>query len=190
MATHVPLCRRLLAAAVAVSAAAALAACSIEFIDNDQDPLVGDAATIDGWSSNIDGWSSNIDAPPLDTVTPPPIDAWDPNLDAPGIDAGIDAASAACGDGVVTGAEHCDNGLPGVNTATCDRDCTLVQCGDALANFPAGEQCDTGGGSVTCDIDCTAVVCGDGMANPIAGEQCDDGNIVDTDGCRNDCTLP
>src|SRR5262249_31293652 len=29
--------------------------------------------------------------------------------------------------------------------------------------------------------------CGDGIVDP--GEQCDDGNNIDTDDCRNDCTL-
>jgi cysteine-rich repeat protein len=38
----------------------------------------------------------------------------------------------------------------------------------------------------TCRADCT--VCGDGRQD--AGEACDDGNGVDTDGCRNNCTLP
>nr|WP_276600615.1 hypothetical protein [Nannocystis sp. ILAH1] len=40
----------------------------------------------------------------------------------------------------------------------------------------------------TCDADCTAVECGDGQHNPAAGESCDDGNMVDNDGCRNNCT--
>ena len=30
--------------------------------------------------------------------------------------------------------------------------------------------------------------CGDGFED--ADEDCDDGNQIDTDGCRNDCTIP
>lgn len=179
MATNLPLRRRLLTLALAASAASAFAACTIEFIDNDPGP--GDLPDA-GWGSDEDGGASS--------------DAWDSDFDGgtPWPDADTtpwpDAAAALCGDGLVQGNEQCDNGQPGVNTATCDRDCTLSACGDALVNFPAGEQCDTGGASVSCDLDCTAVVCGDGLVNPVAGEQCDDGNASDGDACRNDCTLP
>jgi cysteine-rich repeat protein len=39
------------------------------------------------------------------------------------------------------------------------------------------------------DPDCAEVsICGDGTVD--SGEQCDDGNTVNTDTCRNDCTLP
>lgn len=34
----------------------------------------------------------------------------------------------------------------------------------------------------------TEPYCGDGILDP--SEECDDGNDIDTDGCRNDCTLP
>jgi cysteine-rich repeat protein len=36
-------------------------------------------------------------------------------------------------------------------------------------------------------IDVRGAVCGDGRVDP--GERCDDGNRIDTDRCRNDCTL-
>ncbi len=180
MATTPSRRRLLLAVALVTSVVAALSACTIEFIDNDDDDDLG---TPDGGSS---GWGDAPwgvpDAMELDSVSPPVEDG--------GSGPWPDAQAAVCGNGFVEGAEQCDNGQPGVNTAACDRDCTLALCGDALANFPAGEQCDTGTASVSCDVDCTAVVCGDGLVNTVAGEQCDDGNAVDNDACRNDCTLP
>jgi cysteine-rich repeat protein len=179
MATNLRLRRRLLAVAFVTSATAALAACTIEFIDNDDDDWVADGGDLDaGWAP--DGWGGSLDA-----------GGWPDAVDD--VDGGsggsIDAGGWYCGDGIVQGIEQCDNGVQGVNTATCDRDCTVAVGGDALANFPAGEQCDTGNASVSCDLDCTAVVCGDGLVNTVAGEQCDDGNAVDTDACHNDCTV-
>lgn len=169
--------RRLVLLLVTAAALVGVAACTIEFIDNDDDD---DGPPINGWV-DADWTPVPTDAAPLDAITPWP--------DA-GNGGSIDATTIVCGDGVVQGGELCDNGQPGVNTAACDRDCTFAECGDNLVNFPAGEQCDTGGASASCDSDCTATVCGDGLVNPFAGEQCDDGNAVDTDGCRNDCTLP
>jgi len=43
---------------------------------------------------------------------------------------------------------------------------------------------------VDCGGSCGACRCGDGARQSDLGEQCDDGNRVDTDACRNDCTLP
>lgn len=47
-----------------------------------------------------------------------------------------------CGDFSIDAGEECDEG--GVDTATCDADCTFVSCGDNYANAAAGEQCDDG----------------------------------------------
>lgn len=44
-----------------------------------------------------------------------------------------------CGDEIVNEDEECDEGG---QTATCDRDCTFVACGDGIINDVAGEQCD------------------------------------------------
>ena len=44
-----------------------------------------------------------------------------------------------CGDQKVDEGEECDDGY---QTANCDRDCTLVECGDGIINDVAGEQCD------------------------------------------------
>ncbi len=46
-----------------------------------------------------------------------------------------------CGDGVVEGDEDCDDRG---ESATCDDDCSVVECGDSLINATAGEQCDDG----------------------------------------------
>jgi len=53
-----------------------------------------------------------------------------------------------------------------------------------------GEECDEGDlmPSATCR-NCTIVECGDMVVD--IGEECDDGkNGDDTDGCRDDCTIP
>jgi carboxypeptidase-like protein len=52
------------------------------------------------------------------------------------------AACSFCGDGVVDAAagEQCDQG--GVDTATCNSNCTLPFCGDGHVNLAAGEQCE------------------------------------------------
>jgi cysteine-rich repeat protein len=49
-----------------------------------------------------------------------------------------------CGDGIVQSVEEqCDGG--GVETATCDSDCTARVCGDGHVNTAGGEECDYGG---------------------------------------------
>jgi len=62
-------------------------------------------------------------------------------------------------------------------------------CGDNEVNGD-GETCDPPGSTLNngaiCRSDCT--YCGDG--NVETSEQCDDGNTINTDDCRNDCTLP
>ena len=46
-----------------------------------------------------------------------------------------------CGDGSVEGTEACDDMG---ESATCDDDCTLAECGDTVLNLTAGEECDDG----------------------------------------------
>ena len=66
------------------------------------------------------------------------------------------AAEAGCiqEDGVVQPGEVCDDGF---ETATCDADCTLPSCGDAVVNHAAGEVCDDGNAEPAdgCESDCT-----------------------------------
>jgi cysteine-rich repeat protein len=97
---------------------------------------------------------------------------------------GAGGASGDCGDGEIQDPEECDDAGA---SAMCDDDCTLVECGDGVANPQAGEACDDAGESATCDDDCTAVQCGDMTLNLAAGESCDDGNRMPGDGCDGDC---
>ena len=53
------------------------------------------------------------------------------------------AACSFCGDGVVDAAagEQCDEG--GIDTATCNSNCTVPVCGDGHVNRAAGELCES-----------------------------------------------
>jgi len=84
-----------------------------------------------------------------------------------------------CGNGHVQQGEWCDTGG---DSATCDGDCSPVDCGDGYVNAAAGEQCDDAGESATCDVDCTVPSCGDGVVNLSAGEDCD-GNTPSAGAC-------
>jgi cysteine-rich repeat protein len=55
-----------------------------------------------------------------------------------------------CGNGTLEGEETCDDSG---ESATCDDDCTAVQCGDGNVNETAGEDCEPPG-SATCDENC------------------------------------
>ncbi|MBK9034082.1 MAG: hypothetical protein IPL61_22900 [Myxococcales bacterium] len=91
--------------------------------------------------------------------------------------------SSTCGDSTVDVGEACDEGSA---TATCDADCTSVECGDGTRNAAAGELCDAIVDTPGCDSDCSANICGDGHRNPTT-EQCDDGNTMSGDGCSAAC---
>ncbi len=104
-------------------------------------------------------------------------------------------STEVCGDFVVNdGAvgEECDEG--GVDTATCNADCTEADCGDGKVNSANGEECDGGtlGGTIgtetaSCNADCTESVCGDAKLNTEAGEQCDLGLFcANGDSCSGD----
>jgi hypothetical protein len=99
-------------------------------------------------------------------------------------------APATCGNGVVDSGEQCDSG--GVDTATCNSNCTKAMCGDGYLNMAAGEQCESNGiDSVECNGTlCTVPRCGDGYVNMAAGEQCDSSG-VDSMSCNGaSCTAP
>jgi cysteine-rich repeat protein len=71
-----------------------------------------------------------------------------------------------CGDGVVEGAEQCDDGN-GVNTDGCLNSCVVARCGDGVVQAVV-EACDDGNQDDTdgCHNDCTlpcAGLCGDGV---------------------------
>ncbi|UCE61416.1 MAG: hypothetical protein JSU63_06640 [Phycisphaerales bacterium] len=75
-----------------------------------------------------------------------------------------------CGNGEIDDDEQCDDAG---ESATCDDDCTIAECGDGTINVAAGEECDDAGASDACDADCTLAECGDGIVNPAAGEECE-----------------
>lgn len=79
-------------------------------------------------------------------------------------------APDTCGNGEPDEGEECDDGE---ETADCNANCTLADCGDGIINPAAGEQCDDEGESDTCNEDCTEAACGDGVVNATAGEECD-----------------
>jgi len=95
----------------------------------------------------------------------------------------ICSTNETCGDGLIDPGEVCDDGG---ESAACDADCTVADCGDQTVNLTAGEQCDDGGESASCDADCTVAFCGDSTFNATAGEQCDVGGESAT--CDADCS--
>ncbi len=115
--------------------------------------------------------------------------------DAGASDAGVDACVANCGDGVITCAEICDDGVGNsdVLADACRTDCTPARCGDGVIDWGLLERCDDGGVAVGdgcdagCQIEATAS-CGDGVVDYDVGEECDDANAIDADGCT-DCLL-
>jgi len=91
----------------------------------------------------------------------------------------------ACGDGVINGADECDDGANNGDTLACKSDCTLQACGDGFLGI--GEGCDDGNeiDDDECSNTCIPASCGDTVVQ--APEQCDDGNAVNTDECLDTC---
>jgi cysteine-rich repeat protein len=97
-----------------------------------------------------------------------------------------------CGDGIVEGAETCDDG----NTTSgdgCDANCQAEFCGDGIVNDAPNEACDDGdtidNGEGGCLADCSGIqTCGDGFTEGTEG--CDDGDTIDNGegGCLADCS--
>jgi cysteine-rich repeat protein len=93
--------------------------------------------------------------------------------------AGAGGEVAVCGNGRTEDGEECDDSE---ESAECNVDCTLAECGDGVRNASAGEACDDEGESATCNDDCTVAECGDEKVNATAGEECDGEFKVYTDG--------
>ena len=101
---------------------------------------------------------------------------------------------AECGNGVVEGAEQCDDGLANADEAACTSMCRDAECGDGLV-FLDEEDCDDGNDDDTdeCTVLCAAPACDDGIVSGdesdvdcgggcdpcVAGESCnDDGDCL------------
>ena len=104
-----------------------------------------------------------------------------------------------CGDGALQKKqEQCDDGVNltpyAPDGSGCAPGCQKPgRCGDALVDAAFGEQCDDGvnaGGYAECAPDCTlGPRCSDGKVQKTAGEECDDRNLVNNDGCDDQCLL-
>lgn len=107
---------------------------------------------------------------------PPPAPVPDP----------VPAPVPVCGDGIVNGADQCDDGNAN-NDDACSNDCHLPVCGDG--HRAGAEQCDDGNvvPDDGCSQFCTLPVCGDGQRQ--GAEQCDDGNFLNNDGCSAVCII-
>jgi len=116
---------------------------------------------------------------------------------------------AACGDGVVSTGEDCDDGDTKPGDA-CPEDCKYqcsadLDCNDG--NVCSIDKCDipkhvcapktavtkglpcklsSGEDGICNGTSCASATCGDKIVR--APEECDDGNTNDTDGCKSDCT--
>ncbi len=109
--------------------------------------------------------------------------------------------SFACGDGVVSSNEACDDS-DGDSGDGCSSTCTVESgysctgtpstcsavCGDSI--IAGSESCDNGGSNsnspnATCRTDCRSKRCGDSVVD--TGEGCDDGNTNNNDDCLNTC---
>ena len=85
-----------------------------------------------------------------------------------------------CGNSVIDAGEQCDDGCE--NTAECDADCTLPECGDGVVNTAAGEDCEPNEFG-----DCENCMDGEGGAG---GEGCDPVNHVTYKGMVTNSTDP
>ena len=129
------------------------------------------------------------------------------------------SCTSECGDSLLAAGEGCDDGNTDDGDG-CSATCTVESgyqcsgepsscsdttiCGDGTLSTADGEMCDDAntaagdGCSASCAVEegwnCSgepstcAEQCGDGVVT--ASEECDDGDLSNTNGCLNDCTLP
>ncbi len=114
----------------------------------------------------------------------------------------ITLVAPACGDGILTAPEQCDDGNTVAGdgcSATCQIETAAnAVCGNAI--LEPGETCDIGAATspgcaacvLTAGWTCTATSCsdgncGNGVIDP--GETCDDGNTATGDGCDGSCQI-
>ncbi len=95
-----------------------------------------------------------------------------------------------CGNGVVEGAEVCDDGNT-ADTDGCNATCTSDEtCGNGVVDESVLETCDDGNllGGDGCSADCKSdETCGNGEIDLAKGETCDDGDLQGGDGCSANC---
>ena len=101
-----------------------------------------------------------------------------------------DIPSGECGNGIQEPGEACDDGG---ETAACNANCTVADCGDGIFN-PLAEQCELDAhcnvdeacnASCLCEVPPPPPVCGNSVLE--AGEDCDDGG--ETVACDANCTF-
>jgi cysteine-rich repeat protein len=143
----------------------------------------------------VDGGTCDAHCVAPEITTPGPDDGCCPGGATPGTDPDC---STTCGDGVVSGDETCDTGIPGscptacndgdactvdslVNAGTCRASCTT----SPTAPGPA-DTCCPAGSDLGDDPDCPPT-CGDGVITP--PETCDDNNDTAGDGCSASCRI-
>lgn len=108
---------------------------------------------------------------------------------------GAPLKACACGDGIVQGAEICDEGKDNTDQWTLNKHCNTKcsgynsYCGDSRVDGP-NEDCDDGdtvdsgnGCSAQCKMN---AVCGNGKIESLF-EECDDGNTQSDDYCSSKC---
>ncbi len=95
-----------------------------------------------------------------------------------------------CGNGTLEPPEQCDEGAANSDTRpdACRTNCRYASCRDGVLDD--GEFCDDGNADINdACVYCRWAECGDGVLHR-GVEECDDGNLVNTDACKNDCSLP
>lgn len=98
-----------------------------------------------------------------------------------------------CGDGIISGAEECDDGNL-LSDDACLNGCVKATCGDGFIQIGV-EGCDDGDGEDddACTTRCEIATCGDGIQRldltpeEEGFEECDDGNLLTDDACLNEC---
>ena len=125
-----------------------------------------DVLSASRWDDKIAWYESDGGSPPaftervISTAANRPTSVFATDVDGDGDTDVLSASSrdnkiawyenTECGDGLVEGAEACDDGG---ESATCDANCTLAQCGDGTLNLTAGEECELPGRDC-CDASC------------------------------------
>jgi cysteine-rich repeat protein len=100
---------------------------------------------------------------------------------------------APCGDGVLQGAEQCDDGQQCTNGAVCNDAAQCAGIGDGSCRARAGDGCTASCGlepSFDCPdpgLPCLPAECGNGELEGL--EACDDGGESGDDGCAADCKV-